>query len=78
MSKKNKHIEHLTPELIKAYRNGELTREQQHEVERLMLENPLYEDGLEGLEQVTDQMLDIDLAELDSRLDSLLSKEEQK
>lgn len=78
MSEKNKHIEHLTPELIKAYRNGELTLEQQHEVERLMLENPLYEDGLEGLEQVTDQMLDIDLAELDSRLDSLLSKEEQK
>ncbi|NVK82993.1 MAG: carboxypeptidase-like regulatory domain-containing protein, partial [Cytophagia bacterium] len=78
MSEKNKHIEHLTPELIKAYRNGELTREQQHEVELLMLENPLYEDGLEGLEQVTDQMLDIDLAELDSRLDSLLSKEEQK
>lgn len=78
MSEKNKHIEHLTPELIKAYRNGKLTREQQHEVELLMLENPLYEDGLEGLEQVTDQMLDIDLAELDSRLDSLLSKEEQK
>lgn len=78
MSKKNRHIEHLTPELIKAYRNGELTREEQHEVERLMLENPLYEDALEGLDEFTDEMLNADLNELDSRLDSLLSEEEQK
>lgn len=77
MSKKNRHIEHLTPELIKAYRNGELTREEQHEVERLMLENPLDEDALEGLEEFTNEMLEADLNELDSRLDSLL-EEDQK
>ena len=77
MSKKNRHIEHLTPELIKAYRNGELTREEQHEVERLMLENPLYNETLEGLDEFTDEMLDADLNELDNRLDELLAEEDQ-
>ena len=76
MSKKNRHIEHLTPELIKAYRNGELTREEQHEVERLMLENPLYNETLEGLDEFTDEMLDADLNELDNKLDELLAEED--
>ncbi|WP_420386185.1 TonB family protein [Roseivirga sp.] len=78
MSKKNRHIEHLTPELIKAYRNGELTHEEMHEVEKLMLENPLYEDGFEGLDALTDDLLDSDLSELDTRLDSLLEPENSK
>tara|TARA_Y100000114_G_scaffold157310_1_gene189546 strand:+ start:19877 stop:21262 length:1386 start_codon:yes stop_codon:yes gene_type:complete len=77
VSKKNRHIEHLTPELIKAYRNGELTREEQHEVERLMLENPLYNEALEGLDEFTDEMLDADLNELDNRLDELLAEEDR-
>lgn len=78
VSKKNRHIEHLTPELIKAYRNGELTHEEMHEVEKLMLENPLYEDGFEGLDALTDDLLDADLSELDTRLDSLLEPENSK
>lgn len=43
-----------------------------------MLEDPFYEETLEGLEELTDEMLESDLDELDSRLDALLSDEGQK
>lgn len=43
-----------------------------------MLEDPFYEETMEGLEELTDEMLESDLDELDSRLDALLSDEGQK
>ncbi|MBO3700548.1 energy transducer TonB [Roseivirga sp. E12] len=69
MDKKNKHIDQLTPEIIKAYRSGELTAEQKHQVEVLMLENPLYAEGMEGVESIGLADLSTDLDELTARLD---------
>ncbi len=40
----------LTIEDLRAYQNGQLTGAAQHRVERLLLENPLYADALDGLE----------------------------
>lgn len=69
MDKKNEHIDQLTPEIIKAYRSGELTAEQMHQVEVLMLENPLYAEGMEGIESIGLADLSSDLDELTARLD---------
>ncbi|MFY0592509.1 TonB family protein [Roseivirga sp.] len=76
MSKKNKHIEHLTPEIIQAYKAGELTSSQMYQVELLMLENPLYGEAMEGIEQISAENLTADLEDLSSRIDD--SIEEKK
>ena len=40
----------LTIDDLRAYQNGLLTGADRHRVERLLLENPLYADALDGLE----------------------------
>ncbi|OEK01538.1 hypothetical protein BFP97_08385 [Roseivirga sp. 4D4] len=69
MDKKNKHIDRLTPEVIEAYHTGKLSPEQMHQVEVLMLENPLYAEGMEGIESLGLADLSADLNELTARLD---------
>ena len=74
MNKKHNHIEQLTPAILEAYKKGLLNAEQQHQVEKLMLEDPFYADALEGWEQISDTELSADLAKLESRLDERLEE----
>ena len=46
----------LTIEDLRAYQNGLLTGAAQYRVERLLLENPLYADALDGLELQTGEL----------------------
>ncbi|KYG82238.1 TonB family protein [Roseivirga echinicomitans] len=74
MNKKHNHIEQLTPAILEAYKKGLLNAEQQHQVEKLMLEDPFYADALEGWEQIGDTELSADLAKLENRLDQRLEE----
>ena len=76
MDKKNKHIEQLTPELIQAYHSGKLTSSEMHRVELLMLESPLYSEGIEGLESLSNEEFDLDIESLSTRIDRIT--EDQK
>lgn len=69
VNKKHNHIEQLSPELLIAYRKGELSPEKENLVERLLLENPFYEEGLEGMESLDLADLERDLAELNQRIE---------
>lgn len=69
MDKKNKHIKQLTPELIEAYHSGILTSSQMHQVELLMLESPLYNEGIEGLKSLSSEEFDLDIETLSTRID---------
>lgn len=75
MDKKNRHIEQLTPELIQAYHSGTLTSTEMHQVEILMLENPLYDEGIEGLESLSAEEFDLDIDELSARVDQATQEE---
>ena len=44
------HPDDLSPDDLRAYQAGQLTGAAHHRVERLLLENPLYADALEGLD----------------------------
>ncbi|RRA99184.1 energy transducer TonB [Larkinella rosea] len=50
MTEPNQHNDHLTAEDLRNYRDKALSAAEQHRVERLLLENPLYAEALEGLE----------------------------
>jgi TonB family protein len=50
MTDANQHNAPLTADDLRNYRAGTLSAAKQHRVERLLLENPLYADALEGLE----------------------------
>jgi hypothetical protein len=50
MTDANRHNDHLTADDLRKYRDKTLSAAEQHRVERLLLENPLYADALEGLE----------------------------
>lgn len=50
MTDANRHNDLLTADDLRNYRAGTLSAADQHRVERLLLENPLYADALEGLE----------------------------
>ena len=71
MSKSEKHIEQITPELLKAYQEGRLSKEEVYALEKLMLENPLYAEGIEGLNQLANVEFQEDLLDLDKRLERL-------
>lgn len=74
MDKKNEHINHLTPEIIQAYHTGKLTSEQMHQVEVLMLENPLYDEGMEGIESIDAQDFSEDIEMLTAQLDKAIQE----
>ncbi|MBO0930015.1 hypothetical protein [Fibrella aquatilis] len=42
----------LTLDELRAYQAGQLSAAEQHRIERLLLENPIYADALEGLEAI--------------------------
>ena len=75
MDKKNKHIEQLTPELIQAYHSGTLTSSEMHQVELLMLESPLYNEGIDGIEALSPEDLSFDIVALSTRVDEATSEE---
>ena len=74
MNKKHNHIEQLTPAVLEAYKKGLLNAEQQHQVEKMMLEDPFYADALEGWEGIAETDLNADLAKLENRLDQRLEE----
>jgi TonB family protein len=71
VSEKHNHIDRLTPEVLRDYHAGQLSKEQMHQVEKLMLDDPFYADALEGLEEYPADIIDQDLDALDQRLDEL-------
>jgi TonB family protein len=68
VKEKHNHIDQLTEEVLAAYRSGLLNTEQQHQVERLMLDDPFYAHALEGMESIEKTDLNADLKELEARL----------
>lgn len=75
MNEKHNHIDYLTPEILRAYHAGELSKSQMHQVEKLMLDDPFYADAFEGLEGLANDMLDKDLDLLDQKLDDLVTED---
>ena len=73
MKANSNDIDQLNSDVIKAYNEGNLTSEERHRVEKLMLENELYADAVEGLEQFSD--LELHLEDLDQRIDARLNRE---
>lgn len=78
MEKKYNHIDGLTPELLKAYYAGQLSHEQMHLVEKLMLDDPFYAEALEGLEEYASDLIDNDLERLEARLDNKLNEKNKR
>ncbi len=77
MSKKHNHIKELTPELIKAYQEGNLSADEMYAIEKFLQENPFEAEALEGLEMVAPDALNAHLAELNARLASQLAENEE-
>lgn len=77
MSKKHNHIDHLTPELFKAYQEGSLSADEMYAIEKFLLENPFEAEALEGLETIATDALDGHLADLNTRLEAKLSEDEE-
>lgn len=69
MSRKNNHIDRLTPELMARYQRGELSPGEMHAVERLMLESDFDAEAMEGMEFAGTEAFLADLDELGHRLD---------
>ncbi|WP_128545729.1 TonB family protein [Larkinella soli] len=67
MNDPNRHSDSLTADDLRRYRAGELSPAEQHRVERLLLENPLYADALEGLDQMERQAVSPDRVRDDLR-----------
>ncbi|MGV3557667.1 TonB family protein [Larkinella arboricola] len=59
MTDDNRPTNHLTADDLRNYRAGVLSAAEQHRVERLLLENPLYADALEGLEAAEQEKIDL-------------------
>lgn len=78
MDKRNKHIDRLTPDVIKAYQTGGLSQEQRHQVERLMLEDPFADEAMEGISLVAPEEMEQDLSDLSERIDNLTTHEKKR
>ncbi|GAB3266825.1 carboxypeptidase-like regulatory domain-containing protein [Larkinella harenae] len=59
MNELNPHNDHLTADDLQKYRTGALSVAERHRVERLLLENPLYADALDGLEMGDQQNIEL-------------------
>ena len=62
MTDANRHNDLLTADDLRNYRAGTLSAADQHRVERLLLENPLYADALEGLETAEQEGVELSTA----------------
>lgn len=69
MSKEHNHIEHLTPELIRQYRAGELSADMKHAIEKYLLENPFEAEAFEGLELIANEEVEAHVIDLHERID---------
>lgn len=79
MSRKHNHIEHLTPELVRAYQEGTLSADEMYAVEKFLLENPFEAEALEGLEKIAPSNLGGHMDDLNARLaDKLAEPQETK
>ncbi|MEQ8477345.1 TonB family protein [Fulvivirga sp.] len=74
MSKNKKHIDQLTPELIDKYYKGLLSEDEQHQVERLMLNSSFENEAMEGFDQYEGDLFN-DLNKINSQLEARISKE---
>lgn len=74
MSKNRKHIDQLTPELIDKYYKGLLSEDEQHQVERLMLNSSFENEAMEGFDQYEGDLLK-DLNNINSQLEARIAKE---
>lgn len=77
MKEKNNHIEQLNPEIIQAYHSGKLTSSEMHQVEALMLENPFFDEGIEGLQSLDSIAFESDIQELSDRVDAITDKKKR-
>ena len=74
MSKGKKHIDQLTPELIDKYYKGLLSEDEQHQIERLMLNSSFENEAMEGFDRYEGDLL-ADLNKINSQLEDRISKE---
>lgn len=77
MSRKHKHIEQLSPALIRAYREGSLSAEEMYAVEKYLLENPFEAAAIEGLETLAPEKLDAHMQDLHARLEKKLVSDDE-
>ncbi|MEM9857494.1 MAG: carboxypeptidase-like regulatory domain-containing protein [Bacteroidota bacterium] len=70
------NIDHLTPELMQRYLDDSLSREERHEVEKLMAESDFESEAIEGF-QSTKLNLEKDLTQLNQNLTERIKKEKQ-
>jgi TonB family protein len=76
VSRKHKHIEQLSPALIRAYREGSLSAEEMYAVEKYLLENPFEAAAIEGLETLAPEKLDAHMQDLHARLEKRLASDD--
>ena len=74
MSSHGNHIDRLTPGLVSKYLRGELSNEDMHSVEKLMLESDFEGEAMEGFES-TSIDLEQDLAVLNRKLETRIRSE---
>lgn len=75
MSKQNKNTGHtLTPDIIEKYLNGELSHQEMHAVEKLMLNSDFDAEAMEGYEALGTDHIHQDLKQLESRLSERTEK----
>lgn len=78
MSKKQEHSISLNAELLQKYREGKLSTQEMHRVERILLEDPLYADAMEGIEKIEKNTeMNTHLADLKDRLHQRVSSEQK-
>ncbi len=70
------NIDHLTPELMQRYLDDSLSREERHEVEKLMAESDFESEAIEGFQSTTLD-LEKDLTQLNQNLTKRIKKEKQ-
>jgi len=68
MNESQQFNDSLTIDDLRRYRAGQLTAAEQHRVERLLLEHPLYADALDGVDRAKQQGISMDQGNQELRL----------
>ena len=74
MSSSRGHIDQLTPELMSKYLSGQLSHEEMHAIEKLMLESDFEAEAMEGFEEASVD-LEQDLSILNRKLEKRIRSE---
>lgn len=72
------HSNCLSQDVLLNYRNGNLTAEQRHKVERHLLDCEMCSDALEGMSQMPDEQVSKNIADLNTAIDNRLLKKDGK